>query len=121
MYLRGIQYSEMESIIQFIYLGEATLYEERTDEFLAVANSLEIKELYNPKLKSEHDEEFSISDQQTSTDKMQEKTDLHFNNHDQKTFSSSLTLSKHKQSINDDVKNGFVQILILGSFCIHTI
>ena len=24
MYLRGIQYSEMESIMQFIYLGEAT-------------------------------------------------------------------------------------------------
>ena len=31
MYLRGIQYSEMESIMQFIYLGEATFYEERMD------------------------------------------------------------------------------------------
>ena len=39
MYLRGIQYSEMESIMQFIYLGEATFYEERMDEFLAVAKS----------------------------------------------------------------------------------
>ena len=36
MYLRGIQFSEMESIIQFIYLGEATFYKERIDEFLAV-------------------------------------------------------------------------------------
>ena len=47
MYLRGIQYSEMESIMQFIYLGEATFYEERMDEFLAVAKSLEIEELWN--------------------------------------------------------------------------
>ena len=47
MYLRGVQFSEMESIIQFIYLGEATFYEERMDEFLAVAKSLEIKELCN--------------------------------------------------------------------------
>ena len=47
MYLRGVQYSEMESIMQFIYLGEATFYEERMDEFLAVARSLEIKELCN--------------------------------------------------------------------------
>ena len=47
MYLRGVQYSEIESIIQFIYLGEATFYEERMDEFLAVAKSLEIKEICN--------------------------------------------------------------------------
>ena len=26
IFLRGIQYSEMESILQFIYLGEATFY-----------------------------------------------------------------------------------------------
>ena len=47
MYLRGIQFSEMESIMQFIYLGEATFYEERIDELLAVAKLLEIKELCN--------------------------------------------------------------------------
>ena len=43
MYLRGVQYTELESIMQFIYLGQATLYYERMDEFLAVAKSLEIK------------------------------------------------------------------------------
>ena len=37
VYLRGIQFSEMESILQFIYLGEATFYKERMVEFLAVA------------------------------------------------------------------------------------
>ena len=47
MYLRGIQFPEMESILQFIYLGKATFKEERMDEFLAVAKLLEIKELCN--------------------------------------------------------------------------
>ena len=46
MYLKGIHSSEMEAIMQFIYLGEATFFEESLDEFLTVAKSLEIKELY---------------------------------------------------------------------------
>ena len=42
IYLRGIQYSEMESIMQFIYLGEARFYEKRLNEFLMVSKNLEI-------------------------------------------------------------------------------
>ena len=45
IYLRGIQHSEMESILQFIYLGEAKFYEERMNEFLTVAKNLDIWEL----------------------------------------------------------------------------
>ena len=45
IYLRDIQYSEIESILQFIYLGEAKFYEERMNEFLSVSKSLEIQEL----------------------------------------------------------------------------
>ena len=45
IYLRGIQYSELESILQFIYLGEAKFYEERMNEFLSVSKNLEIQEL----------------------------------------------------------------------------
>ena len=46
MYLRGIQYSEIEPILQFMYLGEAKLYEERLNEFMSAVRDLEIKELY---------------------------------------------------------------------------
>ena len=45
IYLRGIQHSEMESIMQFIYLGEARFYEERMSEFLMVSKNLDIKDL----------------------------------------------------------------------------
>ena len=47
IFLRGIHFSELESIMQFIYFGEATFHEERMMEFLAVAKSLEIQELSN--------------------------------------------------------------------------
>ena len=45
IYLRGIQSFEIDAILQFIYQGEATLYQERMNEFLDVAKSLEIKEI----------------------------------------------------------------------------
>ena len=45
IYLRGIQHSEMESIMQYIYLGEARFCQERVNEFLMVSKNLEIKDL----------------------------------------------------------------------------
>jgi len=45
IYLRGVLAPEMKSILQFMYLGQATFYQERMNEFLNVAKSLEIKEI----------------------------------------------------------------------------
>ena len=45
IFLRGILSHEMESILKFMYLGQATLYQDRMNEFLNVAESLEIKEI----------------------------------------------------------------------------
>merc|ERR1712098_375274 len=54
IFLRGIQSHELESIFQFIYLGKATFYQDRMNEFLNVAKSLEIKEISK---ESHNDEE----------------------------------------------------------------
>merc|ERR1719342_1094736 len=45
IYLRSILAPEMNSILQFMYLGQATLYHDRMNEFLNVAKSLEIKDI----------------------------------------------------------------------------
>jgi len=45
IYLRGIHHKELESILQFIYSGEATFYHERMNEFLNVAKDLDIREI----------------------------------------------------------------------------
>ena len=47
IYLRGIQHQEMESILEFMYLGEASFYQERMNEFLNVAKNLQIKDMSN--------------------------------------------------------------------------
>ena len=81
MYLRGIQYSEMESIMQFIYLGKTTFYEERMDEFLSVAKSLEIKELCNAETETndEPEDEILPTDQETFSESLKEQTNVHDN------------------------------------------
>ena len=78
MYLRGIQYSEMESILQYIYLGEATFFEERMNEFLAVAKLLEIKGLCSDENETyvKPDDEPSLSETVTSAEKLEENNVL---------------------------------------------
>ena len=43
--LKDVAFEEINSILQFIYLGEATLFQERMKEFLDVAQKLKVKEL----------------------------------------------------------------------------
>ena len=45
IYLRGIAKEEIEAIMQFIYLGEATFDQERMNEFLNVAKDLDLKDI----------------------------------------------------------------------------
>ena len=120
MYLRSIQYTEMESIIQFIYLGEATLHKERMGEFLAVAKSLEIKELcYETEVKNQpddeplpHDQETSIEQKGTTDDIKEQVTQVSREKADSnydckpchKTFATRSSLSRHKKSAHEGVK-----------------
>ena len=115
IYLRGIQYSEMESVMQFIYLGEATFYQERMEEFLAVAESLEIKALCN----SEGETNDEPKDQVPLPEKFEElkapqsrergvviKKKGYVKQCDQchKTFYDKSTLNKHRQSVHEGVR-----------------
>merc|ERR1719342_2002649 len=60
IYLRGIQSHEIQAILEFIYLGQAALYQERMNEFLKVAKNLEIKEINGLEIENpanEHEED----------------------------------------------------------------
>ena len=54
VYLKGIQFSEIESLLQFIYFGQTSLDPHKLSEFLSLANNLEIKDL---ELSNEREEE----------------------------------------------------------------
>ena len=47
IYLEGIQYAEIESLLQFVYFGEATLSQERVNDIVSVSKTLQIEELSN--------------------------------------------------------------------------
>ena len=44
LYLKGIDYEEMQSIMRFIYLGQVTFNHGRIQQFLSVAQSLKLKD-----------------------------------------------------------------------------
>ena len=45
IYLRGFQSQELLSILDFLYFGEANVYQENLDSFLAIAEELKLKGL----------------------------------------------------------------------------
>ena len=45
IYLKGVLAPEMKTILQFMYLGQATFYQDKINDFLNVARTLELKEI----------------------------------------------------------------------------
>ena len=80
IYLKGIQHQEMESILEFMYLGVATFYQERMNEFLNVAKNLEIKEIskdveYDDENVSNEEPEIPDNEEDTEVVELQKNTD----------------------------------------------
>ena len=112
--------------MQFIYLGEATFYEERMDEFLAVAKSLEIKKLCNTETEpnNEPGDDPTLIDHETETLKKQTVISDFINKQTSqevkvgvssdnlkyarepcnKTYSNIMGLYHHNQSVHQGVK-----------------
>jgi len=87
IYLRGVQHQEMESILEFMYLGVATFYQERMNEFLNVAKSLEVKEISNQI-------EFGLREDETSV-----YDDLNTKN------VTKLDTDNQNEDVNEDIEN----------------
>ena len=74
IYLRGIEHQEIESILEFMYLGVATFYQDRMSEFLNVAKNLEIKEISkNSEFNEENDSTQDIPDIENENNLLCEK------------------------------------------------
>ena len=113
MYLRGIYFSELESIIQFIYLGETRFDEERMHEFLAVGRLLEIKGLCNNEDYMAVSLESEAKDEPTEDETPYEKKEIIEKEsvssvfqceQCQKSFTSKCGLYGHARSVHEGVK-----------------
>ena len=99
IYLKGINLSEMEAILQFMYLGEATFLKEKMNLFLDVARTLEIKELN----KEEVSEEERCVEEYSSVNDQNKENDLQWEEH--KVMSSPKQKSPTQSRVRNTVAN----------------
>ena len=45
IYMRGVKSDDLKDVVDFLYFGEANLYQENLDSFLALADELQLKGL----------------------------------------------------------------------------
>ena len=102
IYLRGIHHEELESILQFIYLGEATFFHERMNEFLNVAKDLDIKEI--GKYVIDEDKESEILDNTQSYEE-EDQVESHDNNQHNNLTKSSASITQ-----GNDSDSAYIQI-----------
>ena len=71
IFLRGINHLELESILQFVYLGETKIYQNRMEAFMTVAKDLQIKEIHNTEFNHDSNVDYEttemINDENDST------------------------------------------------------
>merc|ERR1712129_597511 len=63
IYMRGLKPEDLVAMIDFLYFGEANVYQENLDSFLAVAEELQLKGLMGSGAKKEDE---SVSDKPTA-------------------------------------------------------
>ena len=59
IYMRGLKSEDLVALIDFLYYGEANVYKENLDSFLAVAEELQLKGLMGSGAEKEAEESFS--------------------------------------------------------------
>ena len=57
IYMRGLKARDLGAVVDFIYHGEANIYQEHLDRFLAMAEELQLKGLVGSKTDSNTDQE----------------------------------------------------------------
>ena len=88
IYMRGLKAKDLMAIVDFIYLGEANIYQEDLDGFLALAEELQLKGLSSSQNHTEED--IQKQPQEKAKLKMTAK---------QENISSEATMEKKQERI----------------------
>ena len=123
IYLRGIMYQDLQSIMEYIYLGETTLSQEKINEFLNIARNLQVKDIgntsYNVKsdptvtdsdkeeefLEKEERKEESLEEDEASETQTQVESldDMGFHDKSGNTFESKWRAEGHNGKVQEQV------------------
>ena len=72
LYMRGIKQSELQALLNFMYLGETQIPMNRVDNFLMVAKDLEIKEIHENEMEKDNTDDF-IPDDKTNNENISDE------------------------------------------------
>ena len=107
VYLKGIKHMELKPILDFIYWGQASFYQERTKEFIKVAKELDVKEIKDvPEEEDYADQDFKDTanvKNQDLVDQNNAEEDDYFSVNDEQE-STSREISQRWQSDSEILK-----------------
>merc|ERR1719319_842489 len=72
--MRGLKSEDLVAMIDFLYFGEANVYQENLDSFLAVAEELQLKGLMGSEAEGEADDNIKPPATKKKRQKVQQKT-----------------------------------------------
>merc|ERR1712126_267294 len=105
LYMKGVRMADMESIVHFMYHGEANVALEDLESFLAAANELQIKGLTAPSVNQfkkslKQEKETSPSPPPPSKKSKKEKSENHENKMNSSSGASSRSVLKRRNTEN---------------------
>ena len=101
IYLNGVKHQEMESILDFMYLGETAIDQNRINEFLNISKQLEVRNIGN---NLETDEKNKTHDT-TEISSTQKNTELGFEQTSIKNFNTEEVQLIPNSNMNTKVVN----------------
>ena len=72
IFMRGLKYEDLVAVVDFLYLGEANVFQEHLDSFLTIANELQLKGLMREEIN--HQQEFDAQPSPVKTESVSMKT-----------------------------------------------
>ena len=103
VYMRGLKSNDLSAILDFIYFGEANIYQDNLDSFLVLAEELKLKGLTGTEKNKSNDDQDTVHIPKTYYETKKEKsiyeTKVHmdeFSSYSDSSLGTEVALNSHK-------------------------
>ena len=104
IYLRGVKQQEMQAILQFMYLGEANIFQGRINQFMIIAKEFELKEISKECLdEDEESDSFDIVDHLIGKDIRKDDGEVHDENIEKHTSLDNIIINTNTMGELDNL------------------
>ena len=107
IYMRGIKAKDLVAIVDFIYHGEANIFQEDLDGFLALAEELQLKGLSGPQK-----EAFEERDKETTKSKITNLKTKYFQPEPQTTATENFELKNYESFAQENTNSFAVNAIV---------